>query len=78
MDLAAKTGETSAKALRGDEAAIIRQLWDDRRNLRSPVFYRAKLTIDDQAARQLLSVPEQHRERVLRDAVDRIIDPESQ
>jgi len=59
------------KALRGDEAAIIRQLWDDRQNLRSPVFYRAKLTIDDQAARQLLSVPEQHRERVLRDAVDR-------
>jgi hypothetical protein len=59
------------KALRGDEAAIIRQLWDDRRNLRSPVYYRAKLTIDDQAARRLLSVPEQYRERVIRDAVDR-------
>jgi hypothetical protein len=59
------------KALRGDEAAIIRQLWDDRRNLKSPLFYRAKLTMDDEAARRLLRVPEQHRERVIRDAVDR-------
>ena len=59
------------KRLRGDESAIVRQLWDDQRGLRSPVFYRAKLTVDDLAARRLLTVPEHYRERVLRDAVDR-------
>ena len=59
------------RGLRGDESAIVAQLWDDRRGVRSPLFYRAKLTVDDLAARRLLAVPEHYRERVLRDAVDR-------
>jgi hypothetical protein len=59
------------KALRGDERAIVRQLWEDGRGLRSPRYYRAKLTLDDAAAGRLLKVPEHLRERVLRDAVER-------
>lgn len=59
------------KALRGDERAIARQLWDDGVGLKDPRYFRIKLTVDDAAARQLARLSAQGREWVIRDAVTR-------
>jgi hypothetical protein len=59
------------RALRGDEAAIIRQLKEDARGLKAPRYYRVKLTLDDRAAQRLSRLNPAQRELVLRDAVDK-------
>src|SRR2546425_9038392 len=61
------------RALRGDERAIKRSLADDVRGLRSPVFFRVKLTVDTKAAERFAGLGPATSERVMRDAVDRLL-----
>ena len=59
------------RALRGDERAIARQLWDDGEGLRDPRYFRLKLTIDDATAERCSRLSPEWRERAVRDAVTR-------
>jgi hypothetical protein len=59
------------RALRGDEAAISKLLWQDGADVKSPRYFRIKLTVDDGAARGLAALSPMLRERVIRDAVER-------
>lgn len=59
------------RALRGDESAIRRALRDDSRGLRSPVFSRFILTVDNKTAERFSRLEGSVSERVLRDAIDK-------
>jgi hypothetical protein len=57
--------------LRGDESAIRRALRDDSRGLRSPVYFRFILTVDNTAAERFRRLDGHLSARVLRDAIDK-------
>lgn len=59
------------RALRGDERGLTKLLWEDGEGLKSPRYFRIKLTVDDVAARELSRLSAAGRERALRDAVTR-------
>jgi hypothetical protein len=59
------------RALRGDESAIRKALRDDARGLRSPVFFRFILTVDNKAAERFSRLEGSVSERVLRDAIEK-------
>jgi hypothetical protein len=59
------------RALRGDEPAIRRALREDGRGLRSPVYFRFILTVDNPTAGRFQRLDGHLSERVLRDAVER-------
>jgi hypothetical protein len=58
------------RLLRGDEPAIRRTLREDARDLRSPVYFRFILTVDNSAAERFRRLDGYLCERILRDAVD--------
>ncbi len=60
-----------ASTLRGDESAIRKALRDDARGLRSPVFFRFILTVDNKAAERFSRLEGSISERVLRDAIEK-------
>jgi hypothetical protein len=57
------------RALRGDEPAIRTTLREDALGLRSPVYFRFILTVDDYAAKRFAAIDGYRTERLLRDAV---------
>jgi hypothetical protein len=57
------------RAMRGDEHAIRKALREDARGLRSPVYFRFILTVDNSAAERFRRLDGSLGERVLRDAV---------
>jgi hypothetical protein len=59
------------RALRGDESAIRRALREDGRGLRSPVYFRFILTVDNPTAARFTRLDGRLSARVLRDAIDR-------
>lgn len=59
------------RALRGDERAIARQLWEDGAGLPDPRYFRLKLTVDDATAERCSRLAPEWRERAIRDAVTR-------
>jgi len=59
------------RALRGDESAIRRALWEDGRHLRSPVYFRFILTVDNPTAARFTRLDGRLSARVLRDAIDK-------
>jgi hypothetical protein len=59
------------RALRGDEPAIRKALREDRRGLRSPVYFRFILTVDNPTAARFQRLDGHLSERVLRDAVEK-------
>ncbi len=59
------------RALRGDERAIRQALREDGRSLRSPVYFRFILTVDNPTAERFGRLDGHLSERVLRDAVER-------
>ena len=59
------------RALHGDEGAIRRALRDDARGLRSPVYFRFILTVDNTAAERFKRLDGHLSARVLRDAIDK-------
>jgi hypothetical protein len=59
------------RAFRGDERGIRRALRDDARGLRSPVYFRFILTVDNPAAERFKSLDGHLSARVLRDAIDK-------
>lgn len=59
------------RALRGDERAIRQALREDGRSLRSPVYFRFILTVDNPSATRFGRLDGHVSERVLRDAVVR-------
>jgi hypothetical protein len=59
------------RALRGDEAAIRKTLREDGRGLRTPVYFRFILTVDNPAATRFQRLDGPLSERVLRDAVEK-------
>jgi hypothetical protein len=59
------------RALRGDEQAIRDAFRNDARGLRSPVYFRFILTVDDAAAERVMRLGWHLSERVVRDAIDR-------
>ena len=59
------------RALRGDEPAIRSALRGDGRGLRSPVYFRFILTVDNPTAERFQRFDGRLSERVLRDAVER-------
>lgn len=60
------------RALRGDEPAIREALREDGRGLRSPVYFRFILTVDNPTAARFQRLDGHLSERVLRDAVEKI------
>ena len=64
------------RELRGDERAIIDRLVRDADGLKQPVYYRLRLTLNDQMAGRLADLAQvdiRARERVLRDAVEKAL-----
>ncbi len=59
------------RAMRGDEHAIRNALREDGRGLRSPVYFRFILTVDNPAAERFRRLDGYFCERVLRDAVEK-------
>lgn len=59
------------RAFRGDEPDIRRALRDDARGLRSPVYFRFILTVDNPTAERFKSLDGHLSARVLRDAIDK-------
>jgi len=59
------------RALRGDEPAIRKALREDGRGLRSPVYFRFILTVDNPTAARFQRLDGHLSERVLRDAVEK-------
>ena len=59
------------RSFRGDEGAIRRALRDDARGLRSPVYFRFILTVDNPAAERFKRLDGHLSARVLRDAIDK-------
>lgn len=59
------------RAFRGDEPAIRRALRGDARGLRSPVYFRFILTVDDPTAARFTRLDGRLSARVLRDAIDK-------
>lgn len=59
------------RGLRGDEKAIRKALRDDGRGLRSPVYFRFILTVDNPTAERFKRFDGHLSERVLRDAVEK-------
>lgn len=59
------------RALRGDEAAIVRQLREDGARLQQPRYYRWRLTVPDAIAERLTRFGVRGAEQALRDAVDK-------
>ena len=59
------------RAMRGDEQAIRKALREDGRGLRSPVYFRFILTVDNPAAERFRRLDGYFCERVLRDAVEK-------
>ncbi len=59
------------RALRGDEQAIRNAFRDDARGLRSPVYFRFILTVDDAAAERVMRLGWHLSERAFRDAIDK-------
>lgn len=59
------------RALRGDEPAIRKALREDGRRLRSPVYFRFILTVDNPSAARFQRLDGYLSERVLRDAVEK-------
>ena len=59
------------RALHGDERAIRRALRDDARGLRSPVYFRFILTVDNPAAERFKRLDGYLSARGLRDAIDK-------
>src|SRR5262245_28765444 len=59
------------RAMRGDEPAVRKALRHDGRDLRSPVYFRFILTVNDPAARRFRRLDGYLCERVLRDAVEK-------
>jgi hypothetical protein len=59
------------RAMRGDEQAIRKALREDGRGLRSPVYFRFILTVDNPAAERFKRLDGFFCERVLRDAVEK-------
>jgi hypothetical protein len=59
------------RALRGDESAIRRALREDGRHLRSPVYFRFILTVDNPTAARFTRLDGRLSARVLRDAIDK-------
>lgn len=61
------------RAQRGDEQAIRKVLREDARGLRSPVYFRFILTVDNPAAERFRKLDGYFCERVLRDAVEKTV-----
>ena len=59
------------RAMRGDEQAIRKALREDGRGLRSPVYFRFILTVDNPAAERFKRLDGFFCERILRDAVEK-------
>jgi hypothetical protein len=59
------------RAFRGDETAIRRALVQDARGLRTPVYFRFILTVDNRTAERFARLDGRLTERVLRDSVDK-------
>jgi hypothetical protein len=59
------------RAMRGDELAIRKALREDGRGLRSPVYFRFILTVDNAAAERFRRLDGAFCDRVLRDAVEK-------
>src|SRR6266581_6330700 len=59
------------RALRGDEPAIRKALREDGRGLRSPVYFRFIMTVDNPTAERFRRFDGHLSERVLRDAVEK-------
>ena len=59
------------RGMRGDEPAIRKALREDARGLRSPVYFRFILTVDNPAAERFRKLDGYLCERVLRDAVEK-------
>ncbi len=59
------------RALRGNESAIRKTLRDDARGLRSPVFFRFILTVDNRTAERFSRLESSVSERLLRDAMEK-------
>jgi hypothetical protein len=59
------------RALRGDEPAIRKALREDGRGLRSPVYFRFILTVDNPTAERFRRFDGHLSERILRDAVEK-------
>lgn len=59
------------RALRGDESAIRRALREEGRGLRSPVYFRFILTVDNPTAARFTRLDGRLSARVLRDAIDK-------
>ncbi len=59
------------RAMRGDELAIRKALREDARGLRSPVYFRFILTVDNAAAERFRRLDGSFCDRVLRDAVEK-------
>jgi hypothetical protein len=61
------------RALKGDEPAIRRALHEDGRGLRSPVYFRFILAVDNPTAARFQRLDGHLSERVLRDAVEKTL-----
>ena len=64
------------RELRGDERAIVTRLVADAEGLRRPVYYRLRLTLNDDLARRVVDLgrlSSSRSERVMRDAVDKTL-----
>jgi hypothetical protein len=61
------------RAMRGDEPAIRKALREDANGLRSPVYFRFILTVDNPAAERFNRLDGYICERVLRDAVEKTV-----
>jgi len=59
------------RAMRGDEQAIRKALREDGRGMRSPVYFRFILTVDNPAAERFRRLDGSFCDRVLRDAVEK-------
>jgi hypothetical protein len=59
------------RAMRGDEREIRKALREDARGLRSPVYFRFILTVDNPAAERFRKLDGLFCERILRDAVEK-------
>jgi hypothetical protein len=59
------------RALRGDEPAIRRFLREDAQGLRSPVYFRFIMTVDNPTAERFRRLDGPQSERVMRDAIDK-------
>jgi hypothetical protein len=59
------------RELQGDEPALVRRLREDAAGLKEPHFFRLKMTVDDDLAGRITTLPLRHSEWAVRDAVER-------